>query len=247
MKRFPPLYGIIALAALLATGCGERQTTGTTEIPVVEDTSAANVPPQDREPIQNTTPENSSMDPSSNAYIVFDGSGSMAGQPIEQAKRAVAAFIAGAPEDLNIGLYVFDNAGMDGREVTPLGRGPEQRQMLKDQISRIEAGGGTPLGSAIEAGTHALIKQFQKQLRYGDIRLIVVTDGAASDSRVFNRSISFAGEYNVPIYTVGFRIGDRHPLRQFSEAYFTADDEKELLDAMEETLAEMDDSTALDL
>lgn len=243
MKRFPITHGIIVLAAILAAGCEKRTSTETTATAVVEASAAQ----ADREPIRNSTPDGSSMDPSSNAYIVFDGSGSMAGEPIEQAKRAVAAFIEGAPEDLNIGLYVFDNAGMDGREVAPLGRGGEQRRMLKDQISRIKAGGGTPLGSAIQAGTQALIQQFQKQLRYGDIRLIVVTDGAASDPDLFRSSISFAGAYHVPIYTVGFRIGNGHPLRQFSEAYFTADDEKELLDAMEETLAELDDSAALDL
>jgi uncharacterized protein with von Willebrand factor type A (vWA) domain len=209
--------------------------------------SAATSAASDREPISNATPDGSMMDTSSNAYIVFDGSGSMAGEPIQQAKRAATAFIAGAPDDLNIGLAVFDLNRMDGREIVSLGRGLEQRQKLKAEIAAVEAGGGTPLGAAIKIGTDALIKQFQKQLRYGDIRLIVVTDGAASDGRDFMNSIDFAKKYHVPIYTIGFRIGGSHPLRQYSESYFTADDEKELLKAMEETLAELDDSTTIDL
>lgn len=245
--------GLLALAALLPAGCEKSRTVSsssserqaTFESPMV----AANADKGglDREPIPNTTPPGSSMDPSSNAYIVFDGSGSMAGKPIEQAKRAVASFIDGAPSDLNIGLFVFDARSGVGRETVKLGRGEEQRKALREDISHISAGGGTPLGSAIQTGTNALITQFQEQLRYGDIRLIVVTDGQASDPSAFKRGITFARNHHVPIYTIGFRIQNDHPLRHYSEAYFTANDEKELLGAMEETLAELDDSAAIDL
>lgn len=244
MKAISPLISLLLLVVL---GCEERPKI--TEYS--QETSAASSPgaspTSDREPIRSANPDGSMMDTSSNAYIVFDGSGSMAGEPIAQAKRAATAFIAGAPDDLNIGLAVFDGKRMDGQEIVPLGRGPEQREKLKAEIATVEAGGGTPLGAAISIGTGALIKQFQKQLRYGDIRLIVVTDGAASDGRDFINSIDYAKKYHVPIYTIGFRIGGNHPLRQYSEAYFTADDEKQLLQAMEETLAELDDSVTLDL
>lgn len=250
-KLYP--LGLLALAALLPTGCKKSssgsQTTSerlqTFESPMVAvKVSKGSL---DQEPITNTTPPGSKMDPSSNVYIVFDGSGSMDGQPIEEAKSAVATFIAGAPNILNIGLFVFDARSSRGREVVALGRGDTQRKQLAKEISRINAGGGTPLGSAIQAGTKALIAQFQKQLRYGDVRLVVVTDGQASDKKMFNRGIIFARDHHVPIYTIGFQIQSDHPLRQYSEAYFTANDEHELLGAMKETLAELDDSVAGDL
>ncbi len=246
MKHFMPFSVVILAVALLASGCKKSAPTeGINEIeqPASASDKSAST---DREPIANTSPEGSSMDTTSNAYIVFDGSGSMAGEPIEQAKRAVTTFIAAAPADLNIGLYVFDKDDSTGREVVPLGRGEARRGELARALRRVEAGGGTPLGEAIKVGIAALIKQFQKQLRYGDIRLIVVTDGAASDEQAFEQSIEFAQKYQVPIYTVGFRIGNSHALRQFSESYFTANDEKQLLGAMRETLAELDDSTSLD-
>lgn len=244
------LQGSLAALILLITGCEEATRPASSEGTSQgssQETASATSSPNDREPIKNTSPEGSSMDPTSNAIIVFDGSGSMAGEPIEQAKRAVITFIKGAPEDLNIGLVVFDNTRLTGSEIVPLGRGPQQRQKLAREIVGIRAGGGTPLGSAIKTGTNSLIEQFQKQLRYGDIRLIVVTDGIAGDAQEFYESIKFAGDYHVPIYTIGFRIRSEHPLHKFSEAYFSAQDEKELLAAMEETLAELDDSISLDL
>ncbi|MGD7653288.1 MAG: vWA domain-containing protein, partial [Verrucomicrobiales bacterium] len=245
--------GVLALAALLSAGCQRRssvssssgQSDQTTEAQPSATTTARK--PGDREPIPNTTPPGSRMDPSQNAYIVFDGSGSMSGQPIQEAKRAVSAFVKGAPDDLNIGLFVFDANSYSGREVAPLGRGDDQRKHLLEQIQTISAGGGTPLGGAIQTGSEALIAQFQKQLRYGDIRLIVVTDGMASDSNRFERGIAFARANHVPIYTIGFRIRNAHPLRKYSEAYLTASDEQELLDAMRETLAELDDDAVIDL
>lgn len=251
MKTNRYSLGLLALACLLPTGCEESGSGSSAErqqsfeSPMV----AANASKGglDREPIPNTSPPGSKMDATSNAYIVFDGSGSMAGQAIEEAKGAVGAFVAGAPDDLNIGLFVFDGNSARGREVVALGQGSEQRDRIAEEISRISAGGGTPLGSAVKTGTDALIEQFQKQLRYGDIRLVVVTDGRASDPGVFDRSISYARDHHVPIYTIGFRIQNAHPLRQYSEAYFTANDEQELLGAMKETLAELDDSAATDL
>ncbi len=236
----------LAIAALLVSSC-EKPSTLTEAATDTEQAVAGHADSRgnDREPIPNTTPPGSHMDPSSNAYIVFDGSGSMSGGPVNEAKRAVSAFVKGAPDDLNIGLYVFDQRHQNGAELVPLGRGDEQRGKLQRAISGIDAGGGTPLGAALRAGTDSLISRFQSQLRYGDIRLIVVTDGEASDPRVFDSSIRFAHQHHVPIYTIGFRVRATHPLRKYSEAYLTANDEQELLDAMQETLAELDDNADL--
>lgn len=238
---------VCAIASLLFSGCEKPRSYEVAHDPEASEAAASQSPGRgnDREPIPNTTPPGSHVDPSSNAYIVFDGSGSMSGSPVEEAKRAVSSFIKGAPEELNIGLYVFDQNHQNGAELVPLGRGAAQRTKLLRTIAGIEAGGGTPLGAALRAGTNALIARFQMQLRYGDIRLIVVTDGEASDAHMFNASIRHALNHHVPIYTIGFRVRDAHPLRKYSEAYFTANDEQELLDAMKETLAELDDNADL--
>ena len=249
MKALPLIAA--SVAGLFLVSCDEvtvvtyeyeSDSNGTTET----DGSPAEKRAQgDRDPIPAVTPPGSQMDPSSNVYIILDGSGSMQGNPILEAKRAVTSFVEGAPEDLNIGLFCFDYRNMKGTELVALGKGEEQRQALKQAISRVSAGGRTPLGNAIMHGTDALIERFQMQLRYGDIRLIVVTDGAATDDQVFDQSIRHARKHHVPIYTIGFHMRSSHPLRQHSESYLTASDERELLKAMEETLAELDDDAEL--
>ncbi len=250
MKFLLTIRLLLAAATLVVCSCDQRSPSEQVQA-YTEETEkiiASQVGgPLTGDPIENTSPAGSTMDPTSNAYIVFDGSGSMMGKPLAQAKRAAIAFVQNAPEDLNIGLAVFDSERRSGKEIVGLGKGAEQREAVIASIDQVDAGGGTPLGAAIRIGTKSLIQQFQKQLRYGDIRLIVVTDGAASDAQEFRSAIGYANAYHVPIYTIGFRIQDSHPLRQFSEAYFTANDEKELLNAMEETLAELDDSVSLDL
>jgi Mg-chelatase subunit ChlD len=237
---------VLCAAFLFLPSCDRREAVEVSaQAEAAAPPAAKETRPNDFEPVPGITHPGSRMDPSSNAYIILDGSGSMAGEPISEAKRAVSSFVRAAPEDLNIGLFVFDQDRQRGKELVPLGRGQAQRGELLKAIQGVQAGGGTPLGAALRAGTDALVTRFQMQLRYGDIRLIVVTDGEASDPREFDSSIRHARGNHVPVYTIGFRMRNNHPLRQYSEAYLTAHDEQQLLDAMKQTLAELDDNADL--
>jgi len=182
-----------------------------------------------------------------NFYFVFDGSGSMKDPPprsdagdqefgskIEGAKWAVKEFMKNVPKDVNLGLYVFDNGGE--REVLPLGA--NNRLAFLADIEAVDAAGGTPLGDAIGKAADALVKEYKKQLGYGDYRLIVITDGEASDD--INKGIVVAEKYNIPIYTIGFGIGQQHSLRQHSVSYKSADSAKEIKQALQEAAAELD-------
>jgi Mg-chelatase subunit ChlD len=82
------------------------------------------------------------------------------------------------PKDVNLGLYVFDRNGE--RQVVPLAS--NNRAAFLAAIDQVDAAGATPLGDAIGKGAHALVKEYKKQLGYGDYRLIVITDGEASDN-----------------------------------------------------------------
>lgn len=171
-----------------------------------------------------------------NFYFVFDGSGSMAGK-LDAAKRAVNSFMKSVPNDVNLGLYVFDEGG--SREAVSLG--PNNREAFLKMVNRVEAGGGTPLGASMFTGCNALLGQYKKQLGYGEYRLIVVTDGEPSDGNEFNKACEYARQAKVPIYAIGYNVpGGNHPLRdpRYTVSYREATDEKSLQRGLEEVTAE---------
>jgi Ca-activated chloride channel homolog len=181
-----------------------------------------------------------------NFYFIFDGSGSMESEPggacrgdksfgskIEGARWAVEQFLAKVPADVHLGLYVFDRD--DRREAVPLG--PGNRQAFLAAVKRINAGGGTPLAASIIFGTNRLVEQYQRQLGYGDYRLVVVTDGRADN---IPDAARYAAHYGMPIYAIGLCIDEDHPLRRYAVSYRAADSFADLAQGLEETLAELE-------
>ncbi len=183
-----------------------------------------------------------------NFYFIFDGSGSMRDplssdcggdktfdRKLEGAKWAVAEFLKNVPQDVNLGLYVFDenHRSRSEREVVPLGT--NNMAAFLQAINAIEAGGGTPLAEAIRFGAEILARQREQQLGYGEFRLIVVTDGLADD---IPQAADFATENAIPIYAIGLCIKEDHPLRQYAVSYRAADNFEDLAKALEATVAE---------
>jgi hypothetical protein len=183
-----------------------------------------------------------------NFYFIFDGSGSMRDplrsdcggdqsfrRKLEGAKWAVAEFLKKIPEDVNLGLYVFDEHHFtrSACQVVPLG--PNNLTAFLQAIYEVEAGGGTPLAPAIQFGTEILARQREQQLGYGEFRLIVVTDGLARD---LPAAAEFANEKAIPIYAIGLCIQEDHPLRHYAVSYRAANDFQDLARALEATVAE---------
>lgn len=187
-----------------------------------------------------------------NFYFIFDGSGSMRKAPgsdcrgdqqfpskLAGAQWAVAEFLSKVPEDIHLGLYLFDSNGR--REVVPLGR--DNRAAFLSAINGVDDGGGTPLAQAIEFGVQQLTAQYKKQLGYGEYRLVVVTDGQA---KKIPEAAEIATRYSFPIYAIGLCIGERHPLRTHAVSYRAADNFADLARGLEETLAELPSFDATD-
>jgi hypothetical protein len=180
-----------------------------------------------------------------NFYVIMDGSGSMREATTSDcggdqkfpnkmvgARWAIKKFLENVPEDVNIGLYVFDSNGR--REVVPLGA--SNREAFIKAVDDIEAGGGTPLANAIRYGTDRLIRQYKKQLGYGEFRLVAVTDGKARD---IPDAALYAAKYGIPIYAIGLCVGPNHPLRHYSVSYRAADNFADLSKGLTDTLAEL--------
>jgi uncharacterized protein with von Willebrand factor type A (vWA) domain len=184
-----------------------------------------------------------------NYYIVFDGSGSMLEskcsaqeKKIEVAKKAVTEFIQNVPADVNLGLLVFDNAGVSER--TPLGI--ENRDQLIKEVNQVVPGENTPLKSAIHQGVMRLSKQAARQQGYGEYHLVVVTDGEASEGQD-PRSIVNGMFTQTPVilHTIGFCIGAEHSLNQVGKSvYQSADSPEQLREGLNEVLAESETFTA---
>lgn len=171
-----------------------------------------------------------------NFYFIFDGSGSMkeqcAGkQKLLGAQQAVNVFMQRVPDDVALGLYVFDADG--AREVVPLGEQAKDRFL--QAVGEVRAGGGTPLASAILTGVDRLVEQYKRQLGYGDFRLVVVTDGEADS---IPEAATYATRYRIPVYTIGLCMHGSHPLHEYSVSYRAADNYEDLARALEETVAE---------
>jgi hypothetical protein len=183
-----------------------------------------------------------------NFYFIFDGSGSMRDplssdcggdqtfrRKMEGAKWAVAEFLKKIPEDVNLGLYVFDKHHINESEFEVVPLGPNNLTAFQQAINQVEAGGGTPLARAIQFGAEVLTKQREQQLGYGEFRLIIVTDGLAKDIPV---AAEFANEKAIPIYAIGLCIQEDHPLRHYAVSYRSANDFQDLAKALEATVAE---------
>lgn len=172
-------------------------------------------------------------DSSSMAYGVPDGGDQEFNSKMEAAKWAMKEFLKSVPADVNLGLALLNRG-----EIVALGA--NNRDQLLKAIDEVEADGGTPLGRGIEAGVEKLIVQYQRQMGYGEFRLIVVTDGESGDDLNWGLSALAKYDYVTPMYTIGFGVA-KHALAPHSVSYQTANSASELKKGLEEAASEMPD------
>jgi Ca-activated chloride channel family protein len=172
-----------------------------------------------------------------NYYFVIDGSGSMGdhdcdggGRKIDTAKRAITEFFSSMPDDVNVGLFVFDNNNASER--VPLSI--IDKKTLYSRVMDISVGDGTPLGSAMKTGYSKLLQQGWVQQGYGEYHLVLLTDGDAEDPRMVNKMVSeITMTSPVNIHTIGFCIGESHSLNQPGIVnYLPANNAKQLVDSL---------------
>lgn len=185
--------------------------------------------------------ENGEADVTKNFMFILDGSGSMddkcsGKRKMDGARVAISKFLEKVPEDVNMGLIVFDNnctSVHKFEERIPLG--PYENDAFESEIYRVQPGGSTPLAVAMKYGSDKLLDQYRKQLGYGDYKLVIVTDGQADDLKEASKYVT--SRY-VSIHSIGLCIEGNHPLRDYSLSYRDAQNYDDLERALEETLAE---------
>jgi uncharacterized protein YegL len=172
--------------------------------------------------------------------VVLDDSGSMGGQmqrqtrvtKISAAKTALISVLETLPTDAKVGIVRLNSSPA---WVVPLG--PVEHESTRSAILGIEASGGTPLGRFMKIGADALLQARQAE-HYGSYRLLIVTDGEATDARLVERYLPDILSRGLTVDVIGVELAERHSLATQVHSYRRADDPKMLATAVREVFAE---------
>lgn len=179
-----------------------------------------------------------------NVVVVLDASGSMArplpGTSVDKmtaAKAALKEVLKSVPQDTRIGLLVFSARGVDTDWLYPLG--PRDDAKLMQAIDRPMPGGDTPLGAYIKKGADRLLEERAKQFGYGTFRLLVVTDGEATDQQLVERYTPEVIARGITVDAIGVAMSQRHTLATKVHSYRSANDPASLKRAVAEVFGEI--------
>ncbi len=183
-----------------------------------------------------------------NIVVILDASGSMQDKfsgdrtksKMEAAKAALQEVLSKIPDDTHIGLLVFSGANIRNEWIYPLG--PKDTQKLTAAIHVPQPGGNTPLGKYIRIGANRLLEQREKQYNYGNYRLLVVTDGEASDADKVKHYTPEILNRQIRVDVIGVDMKTDHMLANVVDSYRKADNPGELVAAVSQILAETDDT-----
>lgn len=138
--------------------------------------------------------------------LVIDGSGSMDGQNITNAKRAVAACIDNMnPESQELSLVMYDN---EVSVLTPL---TNDKNELRAGASKLRANGGTVISLGLNEGIKSL-----KNAK-GAKAIILMTDGEDGSPETMPEAINNAIRENIAVYTISTGGGEVEYMRNIAE------------------------------
>lgn len=166
--------------------------------------------------------------------VVLDDSGSM-GRNMEGAKEAVARAVAALDPKGSVSVIALNRG-----ELLPVTSVEEARTLIGSRLAGVYADGGTPLGRRMRDARRAIEADATARRGYGRYRIVVVTDGAASDEDALVREVrEIVQRTPVQISTIGLGIGEGHILNQPGNVSYTSvDDVAALEKALTRAIAE---------
>jgi len=175
--------------------------------------------------------------------IVLDDSGSMlegmsgsGDSKMNVAKAALRDAVAALPADARFGVFALNAYGNGpSRELLPIASHTDLE--VAGVLDRVYPGGGTPLGDRIAEAADALRAE-RTARKYGEYRLLVITDGEATDGPQMDAAVPAALGAGLTIDVIGVAMADDHALATAVDRYRRADDPEALRDALREVLAE---------
>jgi len=241
MKKI--LFFFLILLAISVSRCTSPGTNPSNSATSTSDEKPASNPADNQAVIVFDIPGEVSL--ARNFYFLFDCSGSMeetcsGKDKIQGARQAMLRFLKNVPVDANTGLLAFGLENETGcKELLPLGK--NTYVALEKALSPLEPTDGTPLGNALFIGTEKLVEQYKKQLGYGEYRLVVVTDGNASDMGHMVKACKNLTKFGfISLYSIGLCMDTDNSLKDFALSSRDASNYQELEEALIETAAETD-------
>lgn len=141
-----------------------------------------------------------------NIALVVDGSGSMAGPPMENARRAVEACIENMRTDVHkLSIVMYDNYASVLAPMTG------SRSELEAGAAQLYADGGTNIPSGLFAGLETL------EGVIGSRAIILMSDGQDGNREQMEEAINAAIKAGVAVYTVGFGECDREYMQDIAK------------------------------
>lgn len=169
-----------------------------------------------------------------NVVVILDNSGSMnegmqsGGTRIAAAKAALLKVLDQTPQGASVGVLLL-NAGSNGKWLVPLG--PVDKTAIQSAVADLRANGGTPLGGSMKEAADALL-QLRESQRYGDYKLLIVSDGEATDKPLVERFLPEIQARGLLIDVIGVDMGREHSLAKRASTYRNASDPKSLEQAI---------------
>ena len=173
--------------------------------------------------------------------VILDDSGSMKQKMpsgllrIDAAKQALTAVLSQLPPDTRVGVVTLNTTLNGDHWIVPMGKIGDAA--WKEQVSRIRADGGTMLGAFSKVGADELLK-LRAADRYGIYRLLIVTDGEASDPGVLSGYLPDILSRGLTLDVIGVSMAGEHSLASLAHSYRSADDAESLTAAISEVFAE---------
>ncbi len=189
-----------------------------------------------------------------NVVVLLDDSGSMNDRMrtakgrekrINVAKSALKQVLGQLPEDCRVGVLALNSKVSGSNWVIPFGSGtPSEWQQ---NIQKLQANGGTPLGEFMKYSADTLMQARAKQV-YGEYRLLVVTDGEANDRNLVESYLPDILSRGIFVDVIGVDMQQQHSLATRVHRYRSANDAAALQTALSEVFAEttLDDQDASD-
>ncbi|MFK7734528.1 MAG: VWA domain-containing protein [Pirellulaceae bacterium] len=179
-----------------------------------------------------------------NVVVVLDDSGSMDDgmrtdqgrvRKIDAAKQALSSVLSQLPEGTRVGVLALNTRQNGSNWIVPFGTGTPSE--WNANIQRLRARGGTPLGHSLKDAADELLRLREKEI-YGTYRLLIVTDGEASDRNILNRYLPDVLTRGFIVDVIGVDMDSEHSLATKVNSYRRADDDRSLTEAISNVFAE---------